>query len=101
MRSLEYRSPRVHADFDVDFITGEDMFRGTCVDVSETGLRARFKQHVPVGSVGTLIVHHPLCRTTIPVRVVYMLKDKVGFDFFEVSPHDQEVLGRLMSILGI
>ena len=101
MRSLEYRSPRVHANFDVDFITGEDMFRGTCVDVSETGVRARFALEVPESKSGSLIMHHPLRKTIITVRAVYLLKDQVGFAFFEPTPGDREVLSHLMSLLGI
>jgi hypothetical protein len=101
MRSLEYRSPRVHVEFGIDFIAGTDLFRGACVDVSEKGVRASFRQHVPMGKTGSLTLHHPECRMTIPARVVYLVKDQVGFAFFEHTLRDRELLSHLMSVLGI
>jgi hypothetical protein len=99
MRSLEYRSARIQADFDVDFLDGEWMFRGTCIDVSDTGVRARFPQHIPEGTQGSLVLHHPLRRTIITVRVVYLQKDQIGFAFFQPTLGDREVLRHLMSLL--
>jgi hypothetical protein len=99
MRSLEYRSPRFHANFDVDFITGDFMFRGSCVDVSHSGVRARFPQEIPEGKSGSLILHHPLRKSIITVSVVYLQKDQVGFAFFEPTIGDREVLNHLVSLL--
>jgi len=101
MRSLEYRSPRVPAEFVIDFVAGTDFLRGTCIDVSEKGVRASFRQHLSMGKVGSLILHHPQCRMTVPARVVYLVKDQVGFAFFEHTPRDRELLVRLMNIFGI
>lgn len=100
MRSLEYRSPRIGAGFCVDFVAGTEFFRGTCIDVSEKGVRASFEQHLPMSRAGSLIMHHPLCRTTIPARVIYLLKDQVGFAFFDHSMRDQEVLSHFMSLVA-
>jgi hypothetical protein len=101
MRSLEYRSPRLMRDFCVDFVAGTALFRGTCVDLNGQGVRASFEQPVPKSLVGSLIMYHPLCRASIPARVVYLLKDQVGFVFFDHTRHDQEVLSHFMGIVGI
>lgn len=101
MRTLEYRSPRLAMDFCVDFVTGTALFRGTCVDVNGEGLRASFDLPVPKSLVGSLILHHPLCRASIPARVVYLLKDQVGFVFFDHTRRDQDVLFHFMGIVGI
>lgn len=99
-RTLEYRSPRVHVAFGVDFLDESEIFRGVCVDISEKGVRACFPQPVPMGKVGSLILRHPLCKTTIPARVVYLLKDQVGFAFFDHKPSDMQLLSHFMSVLG-
>ena len=101
MRSLEYRSPRVRVEFAIDFADGTDIVRGACVDVSEKGVRATFRQPVSLGDIGPLVLHHPRCRITIPARVIYLVKDQVGFAFFGHTLRDRELLTNFMSVLGI
>jgi len=99
MRKLEYRSPRVQAEFGVDFIAGTEHFRGACVDISEMGVRASFREHVAVGKVGSLILHHPQQRMAIPARVVYLVRNEVGFVFCEHTLRDRELVSHLMGVL--
>jgi hypothetical protein len=100
MRSLEYRSPRVEVEFRVDFVAGAGIFRGTCINISDKGVRARFERPVPLSLVGSLVMHHPHCKTTIRARAVYLQKDQVGLAFVDHSMRNQEALDYFMGVLA-
>jgi PilZ domain len=92
MRSLEYRAPRVAKDFCVDFIVDTDRYRGACIDLSEKGIRASFEEPVPLGLVGSIVMHHPLYKVSIPARAIYLLRNQVGFAFLDHNRCDPELL---------
>jgi hypothetical protein len=97
MRPLEYRSPRIQTEFCVDFLAGNDFFRGTCIDVSENGIRGFFEENIAMNRVGSLILHHPRCQATVPARVVYLMKGQVGFAFFQHTGRDLDRLSHFIA----
>jgi hypothetical protein len=58
MRNFLYRLPRFKADLPMDFILGEAVVIGTCVNISESGLRGTFSNPVPAGAEGQLTLYH-------------------------------------------
>ena len=57
MRRFLYRLPRFRTEVPLDFIVGDTVFLGVCVNISESGLRANFSLPVVPGSEGLITLY--------------------------------------------
>jgi hypothetical protein len=99
MRPLEYRSPRVASAFRIDFRAGTERFRGNCIDISQSGVRGRFLEELPLDLEGELTLLYPGYEATFPARVVYVLEGQVGFTFLERPGFDRSALTQFLAAL--
>jgi hypothetical protein len=90
MRTFEYRQPRLMTQYHVDFYVEGDVFHGTCTDVSDGGISARFDGPVLVGSRGEVTLQHNRHSFTMEAVVAHLEGDHAGLKF--VCRTDEERL---------
>lgn len=81
----------------IAFLGGGMRFSGDLVDISSTGLLLRCHQDIELGTIGRMAI--PVGHETS--RVVAVAKRRlpgvgVAFEFSHMTPHDRELLRRLM-----
>ncbi len=81
IRKFEYRRCRMKTGFDIDFVTNEETFHGTCRDVSDAGVCAEFEGSAPLGCTGLLILRHPSGVLRVQAQVAYIERSQVGLEF--------------------
>jgi hypothetical protein len=100
IRKFQYRPCRVTAEFDVEFVTGEKTFHGSCKDVSDAGLRAEFDGSVAIGSTGLLILRHQMGVLRLESQVAYIEKSQVGLVFLLKTAWEVEVLAAFIASIS-
>jgi hypothetical protein len=88
IRRFEYRHCRITTGFDVDFMTTNETFHGTCKNVSNSGIRATFYDAVATGNSGLLILRHPIGVLELEAVIIYVEGSQVGFEFIFQTPRE-------------
>ena len=102
VRSFEYRQPRLHTNFALDFNTGAEVLHGTCTDVSNGGVSAIFGgQKMSLGDSGSLVLRHPLRQFTLDASVAHLDGDHVGLVFATKSAEERCASEQFTSLVGI
>lgn len=99
VRKFEFRPSRIKADFNVDFIADDEIFRGLCKDVNEAGIRAEFDSVIEPGRSGLLILRHRICELKLEAQVVYVADGQVVLVFlFKTASQHQLAVHFIASI---
>jgi hypothetical protein len=91
VRKFEYRSCRIAAGLDVEFVTDGETIQGTCRDVSDAGIRASLDGSVIVGGTGLLTLRHPIGVLELEAQVAYIEKSQVGLTFLFKTTWEREI----------
>ena len=91
VRKFEYRSCRIAAGLDVEFVTDGETIKGTCKDVSEAGVRASLDGSVSVGSSGLLTLRHSIGVLELESQVAYVEGSQVGLTFLFKTNWEREI----------
>lgn len=101
VRSFEYRQPRLHTDFALDFHVAGEVLHGQCTDVSNGGVSAVFGgQKVNLGLQGSLVLRHPLRQFTLQATVAHLEDDHVGLVFVSRNPEERLASEQFTSLVG-
>ena len=102
MRSFEYRQPRLHTNFALEFDTGSEVLHGTCTDVSNGGVNAIFDgRKMSLGDRGSLVLRHPLRKFTLDASVAHLDGDHVGLVFATKSAEERHASEQFTSLVGM
>ena len=93
-RAKRFRAP---VTIPVAFLGGGLRFSGDLIDISSTGLLLRCNEDIELGTIGKMAI--PVGHETS--RVVAVAKRRlpgvgVAFEFSHMTPHDRELLRRLI-----
>ncbi|HEY0306606.1 MAG TPA: PilZ domain-containing protein [Acidobacteriaceae bacterium] len=97
MRKFEYRHPRLRGSFIVEFIFAGRTLRGTCINISDAGIRATLDGEVPAGSTGLLTMRHPHRSLTIQAVATHLQADEVGLSFIFHSKTQRELTRQFLA----
>ena len=81
MRTFEYRLPRLLTHYHVEFCVEGEKFQGTCTDVSDGGIRARFDSPLLLGSSGEVTLRHSSHQFTLAAMVAHLEGELAGLRF--------------------
>ena len=102
VRSFEYRQPRLHTSFALDFRVNEETLHGQCTDVSNGGVSAVFDgKKMKLGDSGSLVLRHPLRQFTLDASVAHLDGDQVGLVFATKSPEERLASEQFTSLVGM
>ena len=91
VRKFEYRLFRISAGFAVSFVLDNQIFRGLCKDISDTGIRAEFDGPLLPGAEGSLTLHHRTGDSKFDARVAHSRSGEVGIEFVFQAPWQHEM----------
>jgi hypothetical protein len=91
VRKFEYRSSRVAAGIDIEFVTQGETIKGLCSDVSNAGIRASLDGSVIVGDAGLLTLRHPIGVLELEAQVAYIERSQVGLTFLFKTTWEREI----------
>lgn len=100
VRKFEYRSCRITAGIDVEFVTAGETIPGTCKDVSEAGIRASLDGSVHVGASGILTLRHPIGVLAIEAQVAYIERSQVGLTFNFKTTWEREITAEYIASIA-
>lgn len=97
------RAKRIKAPFTIPiaFLGSSTRFTGDLVDISTTGLLLRCEQDIEPGAIGRMAI--PVGHETSRVVAVATRRIPgvgIGFEFSHMTPHDRELLRRLLMRLA-
>ena len=101
MRSLEYRKARTPAIFRVEFAVGEEVFPGTCRNISDSGICAEFDQPLKLATFGILTMFHPTHTLKVEARIAHTERTLAGMTFIYDSPQQRGTTTRFMASLAM
>ncbi len=102
VRSFEYRQPRLHTNFELDFHIGGEVLHGQCTDVSNGGVSAVFDSgKMKLGDHGSLVLRHPLRQFTLDASVAHLDGDQVGLVFATRSQEERRASEQFTSMVGM
>ena len=81
MRKFLYRLPRVETSLPMDFILGDAVVLGTCLNLSESGLHGTFTQTLRPGTEGVTTVYHGDHSFQIKGRIASLRGDRTHLHF--------------------
>ena len=81
MRKFLYRLPRVETSLPMDFLLGDAVVLGTCVNLSESGLQGTFTQTLQPGTEGITTVYHGDHSFQIKGRIASLRGDRAHLHF--------------------
>jgi len=81
MRKFLYRLPRVETSIPMDFILGDSVVLGTCLNLSESGLHGTFTQIILPGTEGLTTVYHGEHSFQIKGRIASLRGDSMHMHF--------------------
>lgn len=101
LRPFEYRNPRLHTHFALDFHVEGEVLHGMCTDVSTGGVRATFgERKMALGSTGSLVLRHPLRQFTLQATVAHLAEDHVGLVFEAENSAERAASQQFTSMVG-
>lgn len=100
VRSFQYRSPRLHTRFRIEFFSANARHTGECTDLSPDGLRARLTTEIAAGTEGWLDLHIPGRTQRVRAVVANLEHDDAGFSFRTRTPEESQALRDLVSEVG-
>jgi hypothetical protein len=84
----------------VAFLGGGVRFTGVLLDISTTGLLLRCEKHIELGTVGRMAIPVGYERSRVVAVATRRLPGVgIAFEFSHMSPHDRELLRRLLQRL--
>ena len=102
VRSFEYRQPRLHTNFALDFDMGTEIIHGVCVDVSNGGVSAVFGgREMTLGESGSLTLRHPLRQFALDASVAHLDGDHVGLVFATKTSEERHASEQFTSLVGM
>jgi len=102
VRSFEYRQPRLHTNFGLDFHTAGEVLHGQCTDVSNGGVSAIFDSgKMKLGDYGSLVLRHPLRQFTLDASVAHLDGDQVGLVFATRNQEERLASEQFTSMVGM
>jgi hypothetical protein len=99
MRRFLYRLPRFKTELRMDFIVGDSVTIGTCVNLSESGLRGTFSEAVGVNTQGMLTLYFEETGTQVHGRVEALKGDEVRVRFRFASVQERDGIRSLLKRL--
>lgn len=81
MSGYEERAPRADVRFPVEFIAGDDRIHGTCENLSESGLLAKFAVPIEIWTEGEVNLHFGTDLLGVKVRVARVIELRTGLVF--------------------
>lgn len=102
VRSFEYRQPRLHTSFALDFHIADETLHGQCTDVSKGGVSAVFDgKKMKLGDSGSLVLRHPLRQFTLDASVAHLDGDQVGLVFATKSQEERLASEQFTSMVRV
>ncbi len=95
--SYQPRSTRFQLEVPVSFAVDDQKYLGQCINVSETGLLARFKDLPELWTDGRLFLESGEHYLSINARVARIQGNDVGFAFAILGSNDQETIKVLIT----
>src|SRR5665213_1692135 len=99
MRKFLYRLPRVETSLPMDFILGDAVVLGTCLNLSESGLRGTFTQIVRPGTEGLTTVYQGEQRLQIKGRIASLRGDIAHIHFCFESAEQRDAAKAFLKLL--
>ena len=81
MRKFFYRLPRIEKSLPMDFILGDTVILGTCLNLSESGLRGTFTQIIRPATEGLTTVYQGEHSFQVKGRVASLRGDMTHVHF--------------------
>jgi hypothetical protein len=101
LRSFLYRSPRFAADCRMDFIHGDCVLLGTCLNLSESGLRGTFDGVVAPGTEGLLTLYHADHRLAVKATVYSVREGESRLRFSPTSDAERAAVADLLKLFAV
>ncbi len=96
MEQYRVRSIRLDLDLPVRFFSADGLAIGRCLNVSATGMLAKFEKPVAVWMTGELSILLEDGYINIGVRVARVLDREAGLAFYVEDDNDRFAIDRLM-----
>ena len=90
MRKFFYRLPRVEKSLPMDFILGDTVILGTCLNLSESGLRGTFTQIIRPATEGLTTVYQGEHSFQVKGRITSLRGDIAHIHFCFESDEQRE-----------
>ncbi len=100
MRRFLYRFPRLRTDLPLDFILGDAVILGACIDISESGLRATFSLPVVPGSEGLVTLYRNDTAYQAHAVVESIKDDEARLRFLFLNEDERKIVRRLLQLLS-
>lgn len=84
----------------MEFIVGEIMFAGVCLDISKSGLRGTFSLPIPVGSEGLLTLHRGDRSYQVHARVYSLREGEARIRFRSGSEQEELEIRELLNVVA-
>jgi hypothetical protein len=100
MRQFLYRLPRVETSLPMDFILGDAVVLGTCLNLSESGLRGTFTQTIQPGTEGLTTVYRGELSFQIKGRIASLRGDRTHIHFCFESEDQREAAKAFLKLVA-
>lgn len=100
IRPFQYRSRRIFTGFPVEFACLGQITRGTCLNVSDDGLRAEMESEIEQGASGLLTLRPSGKHLQVAVQTVNADSNQAGFAFCFQSDSEREQVAALIASLA-
>ena len=100
IRTFLYRFPRFRTDCPMDLIVGDAVVLGTCLNISESGLRGTFSHPVPAGTIGTLTLYKGQSSVQIEALIYSVKGEEARVRFRTVSEPERVAVRNFIKLLS-
>jgi hypothetical protein len=100
MRKFLYRLPRIETSLPMDFILGDAVVLGTCLNLSESGLHGTFSQTILPGTEGLTTVYHGDHSFQIKGRISSLRGDRTHVHFCFESEEQRKTAKAFLKLLA-
>ena len=100
MRRFLYRFPRFRTNLPLDFILGDSVILGACIDISESGLRATFSLPVVPHSQGLITLYRNDIGYQAHAVVESVKDDEARLRFLFPSEDERKIVRQLLQLLS-
>lgn len=84
----------------MDFLYGESVVLGVCVDLSESGLRGTFSKPLPPDCSGLLTLYHDGHKFETQARIDSASEEETRVSFEFHSDKERNALSKFLKLLG-
>jgi len=101
IRNFLYRLPRFDANCRMDFIHGDVVLLGICSNLSQSGLRGTFSEHVASGSEGLLTLYFEDRQVEVHARIDSRREEEVRVKFQFTTEKERSAMRELIDLITL